>query len=109
MSGLVSTMEDIREPVIPWYLSFSAWADMLDWLSSISARPVCSHEGCSDFFTPQTEQPVEEDSMRSGDIRALCPELYGFYITFDGVPGNRSDSEAPVEHQKAKKKEDDTP
>ena len=40
-------------------------------------------------FALQAEQPVRGNSIRSGDIRALCPELLGLYIAVDGVVESR--------------------
>ena len=53
-------------------------------------------------FAHQAEQSVQRDSIGSGDIRALFPELLGLYNAVGGVMGGRSDSEAPIDHQTMK-------
>lgn len=63
---------------------------MLEWSSSISARPVCSYQGSrikdtARSFALKAEESVQRDSMGFGDIRALCPKLSWFYIALDGV------------------------
>ena len=60
-------------------------------------------------FALQAEQPVQGDSVGSGDIRAFCPDLLGLYIAVDGVVGSRGDSEAPIEHQAVKNRGDGPP
>ena len=60
-------------------------------------------------FALQAEQPVQGGFVGSGDIRAFCPDLLGFYIAVDGAVGSRGDSEAPIELQTVKNHGDGPP
>ena len=70
---------------------------MLGWPSSISARPVYSHEGYSNFFRSRGRAVSSERLYRAGrHQRSLSRVRWGRISQSTGVVWGRSDSEVPI-------------